>query len=400
MTLVERMREHYEVATCGIEPAALLRRCVIVLLLCATAQAQDRVVDLMRRFTEAPGPPGAEGPVRKLFVEEVKPYADKIMYDGLGSVIAQQGSSGPRIMVDAHMDELGALVRHVRPDGYISVQMLGYWLNAALPDQRWVILGSKGPVLAITELWDAHVAGGQKNDPKEYYLDVGARNAEDVAALGISPGDPIAPLSPFAELPNHRYLGKAWDDRVGCIAMVEAIRRLKNEPHPNQIFFTATIQEEGSIEMRGAITSAHIINPDLGIALEIGITNDTPGNRPEAALETLGKGPGIMLYSFSEYPNRNFVSFVKQVAADNHIALQYDFVEGFGDDGGAIKLNGSGVPVTTLLVPARSTHTHNSIIDRADFDQTVDLLVAILKKLDGPTVARIKSFETEGGEHK
>ncbi len=371
-----------------------MRRWIVLLLLCSAAPAQDRVVDLMKRFTEAPGPPGAEGPVRTLFVEEVKPYADKISYDGLGSVIAQLGNSGPRIMVDAHMDELGALVRHVRPDGYISVQMLGYWLEPALADQRWVILGSKGPVLAITELWDAHVAGGRQNEPKEYYLDIGARNAEDVAALGISPGDPIAPVSPFAELPNKRYLAKAWDDRVGCIAMVEAIRRLKNEPHPNQIFFTATIQEEGSIEMRGATTSAHIINPDIGIALEVGITNDTPGNKPEAALETLGNGPGIMLYGFSEYPNRNLVRFVQQVAAENHIPLQFDFVEGFGDDAGAIKLNGGGVPVTTLLVPARSTHTHNSIIDRGDFDRTVDLLVAMLKKLDGPTVARIKSFES------
>jgi endoglucanase len=378
----------------------MLRSCLVLLLLSTFVPAQDRVVDLMKQFTEAPGPPGAEGPVRKLFVEQVKAYADKISYDGLGSVIAQQGDKGPRIMVDAHMDELGALVRHVRPDGYISVQMLGYWLEAALPDQRWVILGSKGPVLAITELWDAHVAGGRGNEPREYFLDVGARNASDVAALGISPGDPIAPVSPFAELPNHRYLAKAWDDRVGCIAMVEAIRRLKTEPHPNQIFFTATIQEEGSIEMRGATTAAHIINPDIGIALEIGITNDTPGNRPEAALETLGAGPGIMLYSFSEYPNRNFVKFVQQVAEEDKIPLQFDFVEGFGDDAGAIKLNGAGVPVTTLLVPARSTHTHNSIIDRADFDRMVDLLVDVLKRLDGPTVARIKSFDESDGAKK
>jgi putative aminopeptidase FrvX len=353
----------------------------------------------MKQFTEAPGPPGAEGAVRKLFVENVKPYADKITYDGLGSVIAQQGSTGPRIMVDAHMDELGAIVRHIRPDGYISVQMLGYWLPQALADQRWTIIGSKAPVLAITELLDAHVAGGSRGEggagPTEYFLDVGARNAADVVALGISPGDPIVPVSEFAILPNQRYLGKAWDDRVGCIAMVEAIQRLSKTPHPNQIFYTATIQEEGSIEMRGATTSAHIINPDIGIALEVGITNDTPGNKPEAALETLGGGPGIMLYSFSEYPNRNLVHFVQQVASDIHVPLQYDFVQGFGDDAGAIKLNGSGVPVTTLLVPTRSTHTHNGIIDRADFDRAVDLLVALLQRLDAPTVARIKSFDSD-----
>jgi putative aminopeptidase FrvX len=382
----------------------MLRKTFLFFLLCAVASAQDRVTDLMKQFTEAAGPPGAEGPVRKLFVESMKPYADKISYDGLGSVIVQQGSSGPRIMVDAHMDELGGMVRHVRSDGYISVQMLGYWLPQALADQRWLIIGSKGPVLAVTELWDAHIAPHESRNPlspSEYFLDVGARNAADVTALGISPGDPMVPVSDFAILPNQRYLAKAWDDRVGCIAMVEAIRRLHGKPHENQIFYTATIQEEGSIEMRGATTSAHIINPDIGIALEVGITNDTPGNKSEAALETLGGGPGIMMYSFSEYPNRNMVHFVQQVAADNHIPLQLDFVEGFGDDAGAIKLNGSGVPVTTLLVPTRSTHTHNGIIDRSDFDRTVDLLVLLLQKLDGPTVARIKNFDSDlaGPQH-
>jgi putative aminopeptidase FrvX len=376
----------------------MLRTIVAFLFLATAASAQDRLTDLMKQFTEAPGPPGAEGAVRKLFAENAKPFADKISYDGLGSVIAQQGSTGPRIMVDAHMDELGAIVRHIRPDGYITVQMLGYWLPQALGDQRWTIIGSKGPVLAISELWDAHIAphdAGHPTQPSEYFFDVGARNAADVAALGIGPGDPIVPVSEFAILPNQRYLAKAWDDRVGCIAMIEAMRRLAKQPHPNQIFYTATIQEEGSIEMRGATTSAHIINPDIGIALEVGVANDTPGNKPDASLETIGGGPGIMLYSFSEYPNRNLVKFVQQVAGESKIPLQYDFVQGFGDDAGAIKLNGPGVPVTTLLVPTRSTHTHNGIIDRADFDRTVDLLVAMLQRLDAATVARIKSFDSD-----
>src|SRR2546421_12987240 len=105
----------------------------------------------MKQFTEAQGPPGAEGPVRKLFAESAKPYADKISYDGLGSVIAQQGTTGPRIMVDAHMDELGAIVRHIRPDGYITVQMLGYLLPQALRDQPWTVIGSNCPVLAVSD---------------------------------------------------------------------------------------------------------------------------------------------------------------------------------------------------------------------------------------------------------
>ena len=360
-------------------------------------QSNDRVVTLLKEITEAPGPPGFEEPVRKIMVEHMKPFADRISYDGLGSVIAQQGNSGPRIMIDAHMDELGGMVRHVRPDGFISMHMLGYWLDAAIPNQRWVILGSKGPVTAVTDLWDAHVApyddNGHPKQQKELFLDVGARNAADVEALGISPGDPVAPISSFEVLANNRYLAKAWDDRVGCAVILEVMRRLAHAAHPNQIFYVGTVQEEGSIEMRGAQTSARLINPDLGIALEVGIPNDIPGYTPDASQEVLGGGPGMMLYSFSELPNRKLVAFVKKVAAEQHIPLQFDFVQGFGDDAGAIKLSQGGVPVTTMLVPARSTHAHNGIIDRADFDRTVDLMVALLQKLDAATVSQIRSFE-------
>jgi endoglucanase len=300
-------------------------------------------------------------------------------------------------MLDAHMDELGGLVRRVRPDGFLSMHMLGYWLDHALPDQRWVILGSKGPVPAVTDLWDAHIAppGLQSRaiSPNDLHLDVGARSAADVEALGISPGDPVVPVSDFEVLANHRYVAKAWDDRVGCAIMLEVMRRLEHAPHPNQVFYAATVQEEGSIEMRGAQTSARLINPDLGIALEVGISNDVPGIGPEAAQEVLGGGPGMMLYTFSEIPNRKLVALVKQIAAEQHIPLQFDFVEGFGDDAGAIKLNNTGVPVTTVLVPTRSTHTHNGIIDRGDFDRTVDLMVALIQRLDAATVSHIKTFE-------
>jgi endoglucanase len=276
------------------------------------------------------------------------------------------------------------------------MQMLGYWLTAALPDQRWVILGSKGPVLAVTDIWDAHIAPHDASGhtaQQDLYLDTGARSAEDVAKLGISPGDPVAPVSDFAVLANNRYLAKAWDDRVGCAVMLEVLRRLQKTPHPNQVFYAATVQEEGSIEMRGAQTSSRLINPDIGFSLEVGIPNDVPGPGPDAAQEVLGGGPGMMLYTFSELPNRKLVAHVKEIAAAQHIPLQFDFVPGFGDDAGAIKLHNTGVPVTTVLVPARSTHAHNGIIDRADFDRTVDLMVALIQSLDAATVAKIKSFE-------
>src|SRR5581483_6112009 len=174
----------------------MLRKLVIFLVLSVAAHAQDRVVELLKQLSEAPGVPGAEDAVRKLMAEQMRPMADNVSFDGLGSVIAQQGHSGPHIMIDAHMDELGGMVRHIRPDGYLSMQMLGYWLDAALPDQRWVVIGSKGPVTGITALWDAHIAphpDGHQGEEHQMYIDVGARNAADVEALGISPGDPVVP---------------------------------------------------------------------------------------------------------------------------------------------------------------------------------------------------------------
>ena len=384
---------------------ARLFSCIALIFFVLPASAQsarapespsaDRVVQLLKELTEASGPPGYEDPVRKIMEEHMKPYADSIVYDGLGSIIGQQGKSGPRIMLDAHMDELGGMVRRIRPDGFISMQMLGAWLSAALPDQRWVILGAKGPVLAVTDIWDAHIAprdSQQLHPQQDLFLDTGARSAAEVSALGISPGDPVAPVSDFAVLANNRYLAKAWDDRIGCAVMLEVMRRLEKTPHPNQVFYAATVQEEGSAEMRGAQTSARLIKPDLGFSLEVGIPNDVPGPGPDAAQEVLGGGPGMMLYTFSELPNRKLVAHVKEIAAARHIPLQFDFVPGFGDDAGAIKLYSIGVPVTTILVPARSTHAHNGIIDRADFDRTVDLVVALIASLDDATVSRLKSF--------
>src|SRR5882757_11573220 len=151
-------------------------------------QSGDRVVGLLEKLSNAAGPPGAEEPVRATMVGEMKPLATAaIRYDGMGSVIAQQGATGPRIMIDAHMDELGGMVRRVTPTGFLTMQMLGGWLDQALVDQRWVIIGSKGPVHAITGIRDIHVLPAEDRTrvfPRDQlYLDIGAKNAQDAAAM-------------------------------------------------------------------------------------------------------------------------------------------------------------------------------------------------------------------------
>lgn len=381
----------------------LLTRLFLILFLsaavCRTASAQqpDAVAQLLQTLADAPGPSGFEEPIRQIMVERMRPFADKISYDGLGSVIAVQGTTGPRIMVDAHMDEVGGMIRRITPDGYLSMQMLGGWLDQALVDQRWLIIGSKGPVRAITGIRDVHLVPTEERTrvyPREaIFLDVGARTAAEVSALGIGPGDPVVPDAPFMVLNGtENYLGKAWDDRVGCAVIIEAMRRLRTAPHPNQIFYAATVQEE--VGVRGAHTSSDVIKPDIGIALEGGVTVDTPGTRPEESQARLGAGPGLFLYDSSALPNRKFVALIKQVAKDQAIPLQLDLVQGYGDDSAEIQKSNGGVPTVNLVVPVRYTHAHNGVMNRKDFDRMVDLLVAVIQRLDQATVARIQDFST------
>jgi endoglucanase len=357
--------------------------------------AQDSTKALLEKLSNAPGPPGAEEPVRAIMVGEMKPLADSIQYDGMGSVIAQQGTSGPRIMIDAHMDELGGMVRRITPGGFLTMQMLGGWLDQALVDQRWIILGSKGPIHAVTGIRDIHVVPADDRNRvfsrDQLYLDVGAKNAAEAEAMGLEAGDPVVPDSGFVQMNGtDNYLGKAWDDRVGCAALIEAMRRTAKLPHPNQLFYAATTQEE--IGLRGAKTAAQVIKPDVGIAIEGGIAGDTYAGHPEETQAKLGAGPGLFLFDSSALANRKFVALVKGTAKDKSIPLQLDLVQGYGDDSAEIQESNGGVPTINLVAPIRYTHAHNGILNRKDFDQLVNLIVALLVRLDAKTVGELRDF--------
>ena len=356
----------------------------------------DRTQLLLQQLADAPGPPGAEEPVRAIMVQQMKPLAtEAIRYDGMGSVIAQQGSSGPRIMIDAHMDELGGMVRRITPNGFLTMQMLGGWLDQALVDQRWIIVGSKGPIHAVTGIRDIHIVSPDERTkvfPRDQlYLDIGAKDAKEAAAMGVEPGDPVVPDAPFTVLNGTKnYLGKGWDDRIGCAVLIEAMRRTASLPHANQLFYVATTQEE--IGLRGARTAAQTVKPDIGIAIEGGITGDTAGARPEETQSRLGAGPGMFLYDSSTIPNRKMVAFTRQTAAAKGLPLQADLVQGYGDDSAEMQTTNGGTPTINLVVPVRYTHAHNGIVNRQDFDQMVDLVVAMLVQMDARTVQSLRDF--------
>jgi endoglucanase len=368
----------------------------------ATPQLQaqlDPTADLMRRLTEAPGPSAFEEAVRQIYVQEFDELGADIAFDGLGSVHAELpgNGDGPRVMVTAHLDEVGLMVQHITTDGFIRVKNLGGFLGHAFPDQRWTILGRDGPILAISGLPTVHVSPAAQRTQvwsvDQVFLDVGATSRDEVEAMGIRPGDGIAPSSAFTVLPNERYAAKAWDDRVGIAVMVAAARRIQAEgiDLPGDIVWVATTQEE--IGLRGAQTAVDLARPDIGISIEAGVSADYPGMRPTQAQERLGGGPGIFLLDSSMIPNKKFRDFFFSVAEESGIPLQADVLTGYGEDGAEIQRYDTGRPAVNMTVPTRYLHSHTGIIQRSDFDQAVELLIEVLRRLDSDTVEELASFD-------
>ena len=359
----------------------------------------DNIESLLEELTNAYGPPGFEGPVRSIMRREFSSLCDHMETDGMGSLMARLGENDgtPRIMMAAHMDEVGLMVKFVTAEGYVRFQTLGGWLDQALINQRWIILTRNGPVQGVTGLKTVHVmtteARNQIFKRDQMFIDVGASSLEDAEErLGIRPGDPIAPDSRFTILgKGSLYLAKAWDDRVGLAVMVEVMRRLKDAPPPNTLYAVATAQEE--VGLRGAHTSSYLVEPDIGINLESGVAGDYPGISQEESQEGVGKGPAIFLHDASMLPNLKLRDLFIDVAKEKKIPIQFDVLTGYGEDGAEIQKSRGGAPSINIAVPTRYLHTHYGIISREDFDRTVELIGAVTQRLDTTTVQDLKRFD-------
>ena len=351
----------------------------------------DQTEKLLQEITEVAGIPGYESDVRAV----MRGYLDGIAtieQDKMGSFIGKHvgQASGPRVMLAGHMDEIGFMVKLITKEGFIRFVPLGGWWNQVMLGHRVTIKTAKGDVIGVLGAKPPHLLKDEERkkivDKDDMYIDVGARSEEEVRDLGVRPGDPIIPVSQFTVMGNPRfYLCKAFDNRVGCALALQATVQAAKDGHPNTVYAVGTVQEE--VGLRGAKTSAFAINPDVGIILEVDIAGDVPGIKPEESAVKMGAGPTLLVYDARMIPNLKLRDLVIATAEELGIPIQFSAMPGGATDGAMIQAHAEGVPTVVIGVPTRHIHSHNAILCRDDYDQALQLVVALVKKLDADTVA-------------
>lgn len=356
-----------------------------------TYEENQLLVDLVT----ARGVPGNEGEVRDVFTDYAKPFADQIMQDGLGSIIAEKKGieGGPKIMFAGHLDEVGFMVTQITDEGFIKFQTLGGWWNQVLLAQQVEIKTGKGNIIhGVIGCKPPHVLSAEaRNNPykiEDMFVDVGATSKEEIAEWGIRPGDMIVPYSPYQRLNDSKFLlAKAWDNRVGVAVALKVFENLSKEELANSIYAVGNVQEE--VGLRGAKTATNVINPDITFALDTGTAGDTPGMKPEESNSKLGAGPQIIIYDASMIAHKELRDFVVDIAEELDIPYQFEAIPGGGTDAGSQHVSGHGIPSLAITVPTRYLHSHSSVIHEDDFENTVKLVEEVVKRLDKETVEKI-----------
>ncbi|HKV85276.1 MAG TPA: M42 family metallopeptidase [Ktedonobacterales bacterium] len=337
-------------------------------------------VELLKRLTETPGVSGREELVRALVIEELKPHVDEIRVDALGNVIATKKGAGKRkVMLAAHMDEIGFMVRHIDDQGFVRIQPLGGFDSRVLVAQRAVVHTRSGERLrgVVTPATKPiHLMGDEKPAaPKleEFYIDLGLA-PERVREL-VSLGDSIT-LDRTLERVGDNLIAKAMDDRTGVFTMIEAIRKLGK--HEVDVLAVATVQEE--VGLRGATTAAFQLQPDVAIAIDTTLAVDTPGMPLTDAVTRLGQGVAIKVFDSSFIPNFKLVAHLRAVAEAQSIAHQLEVLPRGGTDAGAMQRAGAGAAAITLSIPSRYVHTVNEMVNLGDLDAASSLLARYLEE--------------------
>ncbi|SOC03082.1 putative aminopeptidase FrvX [Ureibacillus xyleni] len=355
----------------------------------------DDTLKMLKELTDANGIAGNERAPRQVMKKYIEPLADEIEYDNLGSLIAKKvgDANGPKIMIAGHLDEIGFMVSQIDEKGFIKFQTVGGWWSHVMLSQRVTITTRKGEeIIGVIGSKPPHILPAEARkkvvDMKELFIDIGATSKEEAAEWGIRPGDMITPYFEFNVMKNEKLLlAKAWDNRIGCAIAIDVFKELKNSKHPNIVYGVGNVQEE--VGLRGAKTSTFKIQPDIGFALDVGVAGDTPGITPKESTSKLGDGPQIIIYDASMVGHKGLRDFVVDIAEEHNIPYQFDSTPGGGTDAGSIHLTANGVPAMAIGLATRYIHSHAAILHRDDYENTVKLIVEVIKKLDRETVNKI-----------
>lgn len=336
--------------------------------------------DLLKRLCETPGVSGREDKVRDLVIEELRPLSDEIRVDTLGNVIAiKKGTGGPRVMLAAHMDEIGFLVKYVDDKGFLRVQPVGGWDPRTMVAQRVHVHGFGGQTLLGTLMPAAkpiHLLTAEEmaKPPKmeEFFIDLGL--PVDEVKAQVEMGDMVT-MARTTERVGGNVVSKCLDDRLSVFVMIEALRAVG--PHEAEIIAVATTQEE--VGLRGATTAAYALEPEIGIALDVTLANDFPGVEGPDQITRLGEGAALKIMDGSTLSHPKLLRHFRGLAEKHGIKHQLEILSRGGTDAGAIQRSRAGVPTFTLSLPTRYIHTVNEMASVADIEASTALLARYLE---------------------
>jgi putative aminopeptidase FrvX len=335
---------------------------------------------LLKKLTTACGTSGNEDEVRKIIIEDIKDYVDEIRIDRLGNLIAiKKGKEGyPKIMLAAHMDEVGLMVKAIDENGFIKFDIVG-GIDERILISKQVLIG-KEKIHGVIGAKAIHLQEpDEKTTPlklKQLYIDIGAESKEEAEKI-VKRGDYIAFNSEYIEFGNNLIKAKALDDRVGCAVLADLLK----EEYDVNLYATFTVQEE--IGLRGAKVAAYGIDPDLAVVFEGTLCSDITEVPEDLHITKLGKGPALSLMdSYTIFPKK-LSKRIYETAVENNIDIQYRQPSPGGNDAGKIHITKEGIPCAALSVPCRYIHSPSSVMSIDDFEgckKTIKLFLKGIKK--------------------
>ena len=332
------------------------------------AKKNNDLLNVLEMLVETPGPSGSEHLIRSKIEEAIRDHVDEVYTDALGNLIAKKGSKaegGKRVMISSHVDEIGLMVTHVDDNGFARFISIGGVSPFTCIGGRVLFMNGTQGVIGMERLdKDEHPS------LEKLFIDTGATSKEDSK---VSVGDVCGFERPFMNL-GKRLVAKSMDDRAAVAVAVEALKAVKKTP--NEIYFVFSVQEE--VGLRGAITAAYGVDPEVGIAVDVTRTGDTPkGVKMEVAL---GKGPAIKVRDSSFIADPRVVNWMVNEAKAQGLPYQMEVLEAGGTDGAAIQRTRAGVPAGCLSIPCRYIHSPSEMVDVDDLQQCVSLLTGLLSK--------------------